>query len=70
MKLEFKKEDIKSVVFLYNLSIIIIKLNTYDVVDLTFKFKDRLKAEKQMYKFTKEYNLVLNDNSKNCYVVK
>lgn len=70
MKLEFKKEDIKSVVFLYNLSTIIIKLNTYDVVDLTFKFKDRLKAEKQMYKFTKEYNLVLNDNSKNCYVVK
>lgn len=70
MKLEFKKEDIKSVVFLYNLSTIIIKLNTDDVVDLTFKFKDRLKAEKQMYKFTKEYNLVLNDNSKNCYVVK
>ena len=64
MKLEFKKEDIKSVVFLYNLSTIIIKLNTDDVVDLTFKFKDRLKAEKQMYKFTKEYNLVLNDNSK------
>ena len=70
MKLEFKKEDIKSVVFLYNLSTIIIKLNTDDVVDLTFKFKDRLKAEKQMYKFTKEYNLVLNDNSKNCYVDK
>ena len=68
--MNIKKEDIKSVVFLYNLSTIIIKLNTDDVVDLTFKFKDRLKAEKQMYKFTKEYNLVLNDNSKNCYVVK